>query len=108
MREREVSAAFKALSDPTRRRLFERLVKAGELSIGALTEGSGISQPAVSQHVTTLKAAGLVRVRRDGRFAHYAPRPRGLAPLVDWFSAYGEFWRERFDRLEKLLEEMDS
>lgn len=107
MREAQVSAAFKALADPTRRRLFERLIKAGELSISALTEGSGISQPAVSQHVASLKSAGLVQVRREGRLAHYAPRPAGLAPLVDWFTAYGEFWRERFDRLEKLLEEMD-
>ncbi len=107
MREAQVSAAFRALADPTRRRLFERLVKSGELSISALTDGSGVSQPAVSQHVATLKSAGLVRMRRDGRLTHYAPRPAGLAPLVDWFTAYGEFWRERFDRLEKLLEEMD-
>ena len=107
MRESQVSAAFRALGDPTRRRLFERLVKSGELSISALTDGSGVSQPAVSQHVATLKSAGLVRMRRDGRLTHYAPRPAGLAPLVDWFTAYGEFWRERFDRLEKLLEEMD-
>lgn len=107
MREAQVSAAFKALADPTRRRLFERLVKEGELSVSALTDGSGISQPAVSQHVATLKSAGLVSLRREGRLAHYAPRAAGLAPLVDWFRAYGEFWRERFDRLEQLLEEMD-
>src|SRR5689334_10522689 len=105
MRERAVSSAFKALADPTRRHLFERLVEEGELSVSALTAGSGISQPAVSQHVAALKAAGLVRSRREGRLAHYAPRPDGMAPLVNWLATYGVFWRERFDRLEKLLKE---
>jgi len=108
MREQAISAAFKALADPTRRRLFERIVNAGELSISTLTEGSGISQPAVSQHIAALKSAGLVSLRREGRLAHYAPCKAGLAPLVDWLTAYGVFWRKRFTRLERLLEEMDE
>jgi DNA-binding transcriptional ArsR family regulator len=108
MREQVISATFKALADPTRRRLFERIVEAGELSVSALTSGSGISQPAVSQHVAALKSAGLVRSRREGRLAHYTPRKGGLAPLVGWMRAYSVFWRERFDRLEQLLEEMDE
>jgi DNA-binding transcriptional ArsR family regulator len=99
---------FKTLADPTRRALFERLVHEGELTVGALTQRAGVSQPAVSQHLDALKRAGLVRNRRDGRIAHYRATPRGLAPLTNWLAVYAVFWRERFDRLEKLLKEMDQ
>jgi DNA-binding transcriptional ArsR family regulator len=67
-----------------------------------------VSQPAVSQHLEALRQAGLVTNRRDGRTAHYRATPRGLVPLTNWLAHYGVFWRERFDRLEKLLKEMDQ
>jgi len=99
---------FRTLADPTRRSVFERLTGEGELSVGALVEGSGVSQPAVSQHLAVLKASGLVSERREGRFVRYAARPEGLKPLVDWMAFYGKFWRERFDALEDLLNRMDQ
>jgi DNA-binding transcriptional ArsR family regulator len=98
---------FKALGDPTRRAIFERLVSGGEQTVRALTDHAGISQPAVSKHLGVLKAAGLVRDRPEGRQTHYSAEPKGLAPLVDWMKHYGAFWRDRLDRLERLLEEMD-
>jgi hypothetical protein len=49
-----------------------------------------------------------VRARRAGRRTHYAAQPRSLAPLVDWMSLYGAFWHDRFDRLENLLDRMES
>jgi DNA-binding transcriptional ArsR family regulator len=98
---------FRALGDPTRRALFERLVREGEQTVRALTDHAGISQPAVSKHLGVLKAAGLVRDRPEGRQTHYRAEPRGLAPLVDWMKHYGAFWRDRFDRLEDLLDRMD-
>jgi hypothetical protein len=49
-----------------------------------------------------------VRHRHEGRETHYSARPQSLAPLVDWMSQYGAFWRDRFDRLETLLEGMES
>src|SRR5262245_62237320 len=94
---------FKTLADPTRRALFERLVREGELTVSALTQRAGVSQPAVSQHLDALKRAGLVRNRREGRIARYRATPRGLAPLTNWLAVYAVFWRERFERLEKLL-----
>ena len=99
---------FGALADPTRRALFERLSREGEQTVRALTEGAGVSQPAVSKHLGVLKRARLVRDRRDGRQTHYSAEPRGLAPLVHWLGVYGAFWRERFDRLEDLLQRMDQ
>jgi DNA-binding transcriptional ArsR family regulator len=98
---------FRALADPTRRAIFERLARDGEQTVHALTDRAGVSQPMVSKHLTVLKRAKLVRHRREGRETHYSAQPRALAPLVDWMSVYGAFWRERFDHLESLLKRMD-
>src|SRR5207248_10572983 len=100
-------AVFRSLADPTRRAIFERLVSQGEQTVRALTDAAGISQPAVSKHLGVLKLAGLVRDRPEGRQTHYRAEPQGLAPLVDWMNHYGAFWRDRFDRLENLLDRMD-
>jgi DNA-binding transcriptional ArsR family regulator len=102
------SELFTTLADPTRRTLFERLCREGELTVRAMTDRAGVSQPAVSKHLGVLKQAGLVRDRRDGRQTHYSAQPKALAPLIDWMSLYGAFWRERFDRLESLLNQMDQ
>ena len=99
---------FKALADPTRRAIFERLTRDGEQTVHALTERAGVSQPMVSKHLAALKRARLVRHRREGRETHYSAQPQALAPLVDWMSVYGTFWRDRFDQLEDLLKRMDK
>jgi DNA-binding transcriptional ArsR family regulator len=101
-------AVFKALADPTRRAIFERLSRDGEQTVRALTERAGVSQPAVSKHLGVLKDTGLVRDRREGRRTHYSARPQGLARLIDWMSLYGAFWRDRFEALENLLDRMDQ
>jgi DNA-binding transcriptional ArsR family regulator len=102
------SDVFRVLADPTRRSLFERLADEGELSVAALTAGAGVSQPAVSQHLAALKGVGLVGETRAGRSTLYRVDPQGLKPLVDWLGHYAVFWRDRFDALEALLEEMDE
>lgn len=102
------SELFRALADPTRRAIFERLSRGAEQTVRELTVRAGVSQPAVSKHLAVLKSAGLVRDRREGREAYYSARPQGLAPLVDWMSFYAAFWRERFDLLENLLKRMDQ
>src|SRR4051812_44664414 len=99
---------FRALADPTRRSLFERLARDGEQTVVQLTAGSGVSQPAVSKHLGVLKGAGLVIDRPNGRQTHYSAEPKALAPLVDWMNFYAEFWKRRFDRLEDLLKRMDQ
>jgi DNA-binding transcriptional ArsR family regulator len=99
---------FRALADPTRRAIFEELTRKGEQTVHALTHYARVSQPAVSKHLTVLKRAKLVRHRHQGRETHYRAQPEALAPMVDWISLYGAFWRARFDRLEALLERMES
>ena len=101
-------ALFRTLADPTRRAIFERLVREGELTVRALTDHSGVSQPAISKHLSALKLAGLVQDRPEGRQTHYSARPQGLAPLIDWMSLHAAFWQDRFDRLEDLLNRMDQ
>ncbi len=65
---------FKALADPTRRKVFEKLA-GGSLNASALRDGLEISQPAMSQHLAVLRAAGLVREQRQGRFVNYEVDP---------------------------------
>ena len=101
-------ALFKALADPTRRALFERLCREGERTVGVLTAGAGVSQPVVSKHLSVLKDAGLVRGRIDGRQTHYSAEMAALGPLVDWTKDMARFWDGRFDALENLLGRMDQ
>jgi DNA-binding transcriptional ArsR family regulator len=97
---------FRALADPSRRAIFESLAR-GEAAVKDLTARFDISQPAVSQHLATLKDAGLVSGRREGRCAYYRVEPRGMKPLLDWIAHYRAFWTERAHRLERLLKEME-
>ena len=102
-----IDAVMRALADPTRRAVFERVVQSGEITVAELTRGSGVTQGAISQHLKSLKQAGLVAERPEGRNVYYRAQPEGLAPLVDWMSHYGVFWRERFANLRTLLKEID-
>ncbi len=97
---------FRVLADPTRRAVFERLV-ARELSVSDLKEGFSVSQPAISQHLAALRAAGLVQERREGRFSYYRADPQALAPLIDWVDRYRTFWPERIEKLKDVLKRMD-
>jgi DNA-binding transcriptional ArsR family regulator len=99
---------LKALADPTRRMIFERLARDGEQTVHALTGQARVSQPAVSRHLGVLKLAGLVRDRRAGRETHYRAQLGALAPLIDWTSQMAGFWQGRFDQLEDLLKRMDQ
>jgi DNA-binding transcriptional ArsR family regulator len=102
-----INAVMRTLADPTRRAVFERIVGSDEITVVELTRGSGVTQGAISQHLKSLKQAGLVAERPEGRNVFYRAEPEGLAPLVDWMSHYGVFWRDRFANLKNLLKEID-
>jgi len=102
-----INAVMRTLADPTRRAVFERIVGSDEITVVELTRGSGVTQGAVSQHLKSLKQAGLVAERPEGRNVFYRAEPKGLAPLVDWMSHYGVFWRKRLANLRNLLKEID-
>jgi DNA-binding transcriptional ArsR family regulator len=98
---------FRALADPTRRAVFERLAD-GEKNATQLREGFAISQPAISQHLAVLRSAGLVAEQRNGRHVNYRVDPNGLAPMLRWLNRYRIFWPERLEALKQLLKEMDQ
>lgn len=98
---------FKALADPTRRGVFELLVD-GEATVSQLKQKFKVSQPAISQHLSILKAAGLVCERRAGRNAFYQIEPDGLMPLFEWAERYRAFWPTRVEKLKALLKEMEE
>ncbi|HEY4164033.1 MAG TPA: metalloregulator ArsR/SmtB family transcription factor [Dongiaceae bacterium] len=102
-----ITTVMRALADPTRRAVFERIAGSEEITVVELTRGSGVTQGAISQHLKSLKQAGLVAERPEGRNVFYRAQPEGLAPLFDWMSHYGVFWRERFANLRTLLKEID-
>jgi len=85
---------------------YDRLTR-GEAAVTDLTARFNISQPIVSQHLATLRSAGRVRERRQGRFVYYRVEAKGLRPLFDWISHYQAFWLERLERLQTLLNEVD-
>jgi DNA-binding transcriptional ArsR family regulator len=102
-----VDTVMRALADPTRRAVYERIAAGDEVTVAELTRTVDVTQGAVSQHLKSLKLAGLVADRPQGRNVYYRARPEGLAPLVDWMDHYGAFWRERFAGLRTLLKEID-
>jgi DNA-binding transcriptional ArsR family regulator len=102
-----INTVMRTLADPTRRAVFERIVNASEITVVELTRGSGVTQSAISQHLRSLKQAGLIVDRPEGRNVHYRAEPKGLAPLVDWMRHYDVFWQDRFTGLRALLKEID-
>ena len=91
--------ALQCLSDPTRRRVFEKL-RTGPQSVGVLARGLPVSRPAVSQHLKVLKDAGLVGDRSEGARRVYYIDPEGLGELRRWLD---QFWT---DALESFKNEI--
>jgi DNA-binding transcriptional ArsR family regulator len=107
MQPSPIDAVMRTLADPTRRAVFERIARSDEISVAELTRGSGVTQSAISQHLRSLKQAGLIADRAQGRNVFYRSEPKGLGPLFDWMSHYDVFWHERFANLKTLLKEID-
>ena len=95
-----MEGALKAIAAPRRRQILS-LVRDGELSAGEIATHFEVTRPAVSQHLTVLKEAGLVTERRDGTRRLYRARPEGLTELRAFLE---EFWDERLDALKREAE----
>ena len=97
-------AAFLALADPTRRRVFEEL-RRGPRSVGKIAARMPVSRPAVSQHLGVLKKAGLVVDRAEGTRRVYCIDPSGLAAIRTWLD---QFWDEALAAFQAELEKKES
>jgi DNA-binding transcriptional ArsR family regulator len=95
-----MEAALKAIAAPRRRQILT-LVRDGELSAGEIAAHFDVTRPAVSQHLTVLKEAGLVSERRNGTKRLYRARPEGLAQLKAFLD---EFWGDRLEALKREAE----
>ena len=91
---------LQCLSDPTRRRVFERL-RSGPQSVGVLAKGLPVSRPAVSQHLKVLKEAGLVLDRSEGARRVYYIDPDGLGELRRWID---QFWDDALQAFKNEVE----
>ena len=96
--------ALQCLSDPTRRRVFERL-RSGPLAVGAIAKGLPVSRPAVSQHLRALKDAGLVRDRAEGARRVYYIDPDGLGELRRWLD---QFWDDALEAFRREAEDLSN
>lgn len=92
------------LAEPNRRRLLE-LLRGGEMTVTELAAHFTVTRPAISQHLGVLATAGLVEVRRDGRFRRYRVRPVGMAALR---SSLDAFWSTELDLLAEARPETNS
>jgi DNA-binding transcriptional ArsR family regulator len=90
-----------AISEPRRREIL-RLVRGRELSAGEIAARFDVTRPAISQHLTVLKKAGLVTERREGTRRLYRARPEGLAELRSFLDG---FWEDRLERLKVEAEQ---
>ena len=102
-----LSTTFAALADPTRRAILARLAQ-GEASVTELAEPFAMTQPAISKHLKVLERAGLISRGIDAQRRPRKLEPRPLAQATGWLDEYRKFWEESFERLDSLLEELQS
>ena len=98
---------FNAIAEPKRREILE-LLATQELAVNEIVQRLGWSQPTVSKHLGVLKQVGLVSERRDGRQRFYRTNAEQLKPIYDWVSPFEHYWRESFERLDDLLEQIQQ
>lgn len=102
-----LDATFAALADPTRRAIIARLAK-GEASVNELAAPFAMTQPAISKHIKVLERAGLVTRRRDAQRRPCRIEARALAEANAWLENYRRLWEGNFQRLDSLLDELQT
>jgi DNA-binding transcriptional ArsR family regulator len=96
----DVDTALRAIADPRRREIL-RLVRDEELTAGSIAGHFEVTRPAISQHLTVLRDAGLIVERREGTRRWYRARPEGTAGLREWLET---FWDDGLARLAAAAE----
>ena len=98
---------FAALADPTRRAILARLAT-GEATVTELAEPFEMSQPAISKHLKVLERAGLISTDVDAQRRPRKLEPKRLEEAVDWIERYREIFEQNYQRLDALLEELQT
>jgi DNA-binding transcriptional ArsR family regulator len=100
-----LGTTFAALSDPTRRRMIERLSR-GPAPVHGLTEPFALSQQMISKHIACLVRARIVVKTKRGRESVCTLRPEAIKTVSDWAYSYRRFWEESFDKLDVVVNQM--
>ena len=101
------SDAFTALAEPRRRDLLDAIGDR-EATVSELVERLGIAQSQASKHLKVLRAVDLVNVRADGKKRWYRVNGAALRPMHDWVGSFADTWNSRLDRLDDLLDELQT
>lgn len=99
----KTTLVFRALSDPTRRAILERIALRAT-HVALLSEEFPISRPAISKHLRILRNAGLVQYEEIGKKRIYRMEPRPLRLANQWLDQYRHFWEQSLQNLKKHLE----
>jgi DNA-binding transcriptional ArsR family regulator len=102
LKSQPIDEVFRALGDPTRRDLVERL-SGGPATVSQLAQPLDMSLSAVVQHLAVLEACGVVRSEKVGRSRTCRLEPAGLRLAEDWFAGQRALWERRLDRLGQIL-----
>src|SRR2546427_54719 len=105
--QHRLDAVFAALADPTRRAFLAGLAW-GRAWVTELAEPFAMSQPAISKHLKVLERAGLVSRGRDAQRRPRKLEPKPLADATDWLERYRRLWEGNYQRLDALLDELQT
>jgi len=103
--QKQITAVFSALADPTRRGILARLSRSGENPVTALAKPFRMSPPAISRHLRILEDARLIHRRRQGREHLIRARSAGLEDARQWMAQCAAGWEFSFVALDKLLKD---
>jgi len=96
---------FSALGDPNRRRIVELLANHGPMTASEISEKFSVSPSAISQHLKILREADLIRMKKQAQKRIYAINPAAMQEMEGWAKRLTALWEQRFDALEKIIEE---
>ncbi|HEX3455799.1 MAG TPA: metalloregulator ArsR/SmtB family transcription factor [Gaiellaceae bacterium] len=96
---------FTAIAEAHRRDILDALIP-GEKAVGTIVDDLAMSQPQVSKHLRVLSEVGLVTCRAEGRRRLYSLEPARLRPMHDWLTKYQHALKERLDRMDDYLREL--
>lgn len=100
-----IDVVFRALSDPTRRRVVERLNRS-PASVSELAEPFAMALPSFVEHLKVLETSGLVRSSKAGRVRTYELAPERLRLAEDWLAEQSDLWKRRLDQLDAYVMSM--
>jgi DNA-binding transcriptional ArsR family regulator len=106
-RSSTTSDVFNAIAEAHRREILDTLIT-GEKPVGTIVNDLSLSQPQVSKHLRVLSEVGLVSCRAEGRRRLYRLEPARLRPMHNWLAKYEQAWKERLDRMDDYLKELQE